>query len=349
MRERKTLKQKKQSTTTKAPNFFNVSGDQTNPDGTTSRTYYGYDYQYFYRKVAVPGLKISDPLPLKIFGDSNFLPIYPGGSWSGRSNFSITDGYMYVQYGSGTKYADWIYTFPYMGNYKLFTYYGGKSTKKTKRNCAQVSNFSVSGDDGNEDAEIVLYSYSPNSYYYYRKIPVKNLRTTSLPDYQAYKKDTYTSDFRAESWASSGLSFFTDGYAWILYGVKFGSTYSDMNEGDFRVCFPEKVKKSKNHSKRYVFSVSGNDLDADNTVTYSTTTYYYRKYNVPGLKIDDQPNMRLMKKANFVSGFSEEAWTGGSYYISEDGAIYILYGQKSSANNIFYDTGTGDYRLFVYK
>jgi hypothetical protein len=231
----------------KSANFFNVSGDQTNADGTTSTTSGAYDYRYYYRKVAVPGLKMSDPLPLRLSGEyADAYTMYPAGSWVGRSNFSITDGYIYINYGAGTKTpsSDWIYLFLYTGNYKLFNYYGGKSAKRTKRNCAQIFDVSVSGDDSDEDAEIAPYSYAPSTYSYYRKIPVKNLKTTSLPDYRVYKKGTYDSDF-GESWASSGISFFTDGYAWIMYGIKSGSSYSDINEGDFRICFPEKVKKAK--------------------------------------------------------------------------------------------------------
>jgi hypothetical protein len=333
----------------KTANFFSVTGDQTNADGTTSATSGAYDYRYYYRKVAVPGLKITDPLTLRLFGkNANSWLSYPDGSWISKSNYSIADGYLYLQYGSGVKLTDWLYSFLYTGDYRLFSYYGGKSAKRTKRNCAQIFNVSISGDDSDEDAEIAPYSYAPSTYSYYRKIPIKNLKTTSLPDYRVYKKGTYDSDF-GESWASSGISFFTDGYAWIMYGASSNGQYQDLAEGDFKICFPEKVKKAKNHSKRYIFSVSGDDSNADKEVAYYTSTYYYRKVAVPGLKIDDQFNMRLMKKANFVSGFSEEAWTGGTYYISEDGYIYVLYGQKSSYNNIFYDTGTGDYRLFVYK
>ena len=51
----------------KTANFFSVTGDQTNADGTTSATSGAYDYRYYYRKVAVPGLKITDPLTLRLF------------------------------------------------------------------------------------------------------------------------------------------------------------------------------------------------------------------------------------------------------------------------------------------
>ena len=148
------------------------------------------------------------------------------------------------------KSTDWSYSFPYIGNYKLFNYYGGKSAKKTKRSCAQVFDVSVSGDNTNADTS-AYYSYASNMVYYYRKVPVSNLRTTSLPDYRVYKKDTYSPGLESESWTSSGFSLFSDGYAWITYGVSINGTYSNLygtNENTYRICFLEKVKKSKNHS-----------------------------------------------------------------------------------------------------
>jgi hypothetical protein len=253
-----------------------------------------------------------------------------------------------LQYGSGWYYTDWAYSFNDTGDYRLFTYYGGKSAKKTKRQCAQIFDVSVSGDASDADASIVPYSYNTGMVNYYRKIPVKKLRTTSLPDYRVYKKDTFGSGLGAESWASSGISFFSNDYAWITYGYSADGQYHDLAEGTYRICFPEKVSKSRNHVKRYIFSVSGDEENADISINYSSTKYYYRKVLVPGLKTDNIPNMRLVKKANFVSGFSEEAWTGGSYHV-ENGFIYILYGYRTSFNNTYYDVGTGNYRLFIYK
>jgi hypothetical protein len=78
--------------------------------------------------------------------------------------------------------------------------------------------------------------------------------------------------------------------------------------------------------------------------------YYYRRISVPGLKTDNELNMRLMKKSSFVSGFSDEVWTGGGGpYYTGDGAIYIQYGSKMNGSPTFSDSGSGDYRLFTYK
>lgn len=336
----------------KTASFFDVSGDQTSADATVSKSQYGTTFYYFYKKIAVPGLKTSDPLPLRLFAKGSSSFGYGEGSWVGKSNFSITDGYLWIQYGS--RQGELQYGLFDTGDYRLFTYYGGKSTKKTKRQCAQIYNVSISGNAGNADASIVPYSYIPGTTFHYRKIPVKGLKTTSLPDYQMYKKDTFDPGLEGESWAASGPSFFTDGYFWVAYGYSSGGQYYNLNEGDFRLCLPEKVARSKNHAKRYTFSVSGDASNADAVRTYGTSytyTYYYRKVSIPSVKMDNQPNIRLVRKSNFVSGFSQESWSGSSYYTS-DGVLYIQYAYQittPSGGNTYYETGIGDYRLFVYK
>lgn len=348
----KTAEAKKTKHNYKSASFFDVSGDQTSADATASRSQYGTTFYYFYKKIAVPGLKISDPLPLKLFKKNLTSDGYAEGSWTGRSNFSITDGYLWIQYGS--RQGDSQYGAFDTGDYRLFTYYGGKSTKKTKRQCAQISDFSVSGDASDADASIVPDSYAPGMTYHYRKIPVKGLKTTSLPDYRMYKKDTYDSGLEGESWAASGPSMFTNGYIWVVHGASYNGVYYDLNEGSFRFCLPEKIAKSRNFAKRYTFSVSGNASNADATRTWGTSyiyEYFYRKVSVPSVKMDNQPNLRLIKKNNFFSGFSEESWSGSSYYLS-DGALYVQYAYQvtnPSGSTTYYETGLGDYRLFVYK
>lgn len=333
----------------KTANFVNISGDQTNADATADYTSTGgYQYRNLYRKIAVPGLKASDPLPFRIYGQSKTPASYPEGSWVAGSSYSIADGYLYVKYGYGYNSPNWLYYIGSTGDYRLFTYYGGKSTKKTKRQCAQIFDFSVSGDASNADASIVVSSNNPNTISHYRKISLNNLKLTSIPDYQLYKKDTYNPGLGVESWSPASIHFFSDGNGWIQYGNSSNGQFTSTNTGDFRLCFPEKISKSKSFVKRYIFSVSGDATNADVSVISGPSTLFYRKVSVPGLKTDNELNMRLMKKASFVSGFSDEAWGGGSY-CTEDGAIYIMYGVKLNGSDTMTDYGLGNYRLFAYK
>ncbi|KKT33818.1 MAG: hypothetical protein UW19_C0005G0064 [Candidatus Moranbacteria bacterium GW2011_GWF2_44_10] len=332
----------------KTASLFNVSGDQTNADTTADYTLYGSQYRNLYRKISVPGLKISDPLPFRIYGQSKAGAPYPEGSWVASSSYSIADGYLYLKYGYGYGGPNWSYYIGSTGDYRLFTYYGGKSTKKTKRQCAQIFGFSVSGDASNADASIVSSSSNPNTTFHYRKIALKNLKLTNVPDYQIYKKDTYDPGLGSESWSPTSIYFFSGGYGWILYGYSGNGQFYSSNTGDFRLCFPEKISKKKSFAKRYIFSVSGDATNADVSLNSGMFTLYYRKVSVPGLKTDNEMNMRLMKKNNFFSGFSEESWGGAAYY-TDNGAIYIMYGSEVNATGVFTDTGIGNYRLFTYK
>jgi hypothetical protein len=342
----------------KTANFLNISGDQTNADADIVRTSSMSNYHYYYRKIAVPGLKVSDPLPFQWFKKNSAVAGFSDENWGSKGGYFITDGYLWMPYGymvTGLEQLGMLNSDT--GDYRLFSYYGGKDTKKTKRNCGKIFNFNVSGDATNADAAIAPYSFIPNSFYYYRRISLAGLKTANMPGYRIYKKNSFYSGLNEESWSPTGPYFFADGAIWIAYGVNGPTGFVSMNEGDFRLCLYDKnlKNKGKKYAKRYIFSVSGDENNSDMATTTSTIpvvlTSYYRKIAIAGLKMSDESNLSILKKNEFVSGFSEDSFSplSTTLYMITDGYLYIQYEQRYAGATQSTETGEGDYRVFVYK
>ena len=201
--------------------------------------------------------------------------------------------------------------------------------------------------------------------YYYRKISIPGLRVANLGDYRLMRKNPYyqgvSGDYLAP--AASGYYFFTDDYLYVAYGSKMGifpytTIYTPASMiGDYQLYLysdgkKKKKKLTKQYVKKYTFNVPGGEATADKITPVTSTApagynYYYKKVAIPGLRMADHLDLRVIKKNNFLSGFTSESWSEGSYFIT-DGNLWINYGTKQGAN-AYTETGAGDYQVFMYK
>lgn len=339
-----------------------VSGDETNGDASILYNSWLTHQTFYFRKVPVPGLSLANPFPLRI--ERNVTPTtgFEEEHWSGVSNYFISEGNVWLNYGYRLVYGGQSSnSFTLVGDHRIFSYNGGTRKKATKRQALAVYNFSISGDENNADTTAVLPN-SPTSTFYYRRVSIPGLRVANLGDYRIMQRSPFFQGISEEYWAPvSNNYFFTDDYLYIAYGSKYNNTYSTMYTpfspiGDYRFYLysdgkKKKKKLTKQYTKRYAFNVSGGENAADKVSTMtsgpSTINYYYKRVTIPGLRMTDHYNMKVMKKNSFLSGFSDVSWSEGSFN-TVDGAIWINYGMKIGSSP-YVETGAGDYQVFLYK
>lgn len=308
-------------------------------------------------------------MPLRIERNATPVTGFEEEHWGGVGGYFISEGNVWVNYGSRTAYGSNppSTSFTSTGDYRIFAYNGGTRKKATKRKALKVYNFNVSGSESDSDTTGV-FSYSPNATYYYRKIAIPGLRATNLGDFRIMQKNPYYQGISEEYWAPAPSNYFiTDDYLYIAYGNKYtGNTFSisyypASPMGDYRIYLysdgkMKKGKLAKQYVKRYAFNVPGGDNTADkiSTVTPSgpfTINYYYKKITIPGLRMNDHFNLKVIKKINFTSGFSGEAWLEGNFYTT-DNTLWINYATRSGTVggvSTYTETGAGDYQAFLYK
>jgi len=343
-----------------------VSGDDTNGDANVLANNWLTYQTFYYRKIPVSGLSLSDPFPLRI--ERNVTPVsgFEEEHWSG-SGYFITEGNVWVNYGYKLAYGGNSTTsFTATGDYRVFAYNGGTRKKATKRKALKVYNFSVSG--GADDSDVTgALSHSSNLTYYYRKIAVPGLRVANLGDFRIMQKTPFHQGVSEEYWTlAPGSYLVVDDYIYIPYGSKYGTNsfsilYNPASAiGDYRLYLysdgkMKKKKLTKQYVKKYTFNVLGGDNTADRISTITsgnlTLNYYYKKVTIPGLRMNDHYNLKVMKKNNFISGFSGDSWSEGSFYTT-DNTLWINYATRSGlagAASTYTDTGAGDYQVFLYK
>ncbi|HLM83831.1 MAG TPA: hypothetical protein VK254_01305 [Candidatus Bathyarchaeia archaeon] len=343
----------------RATRSFTVSGDQTNPDATITSIGGISSTDYFYRQADFPGLKMDDPFSMRVFLKNDPTDGFEEESWSSWDRYFVTAGNLWLYYGSNntwggnTTYSDYA-----TGDYRYSSYFGGVQKKKRKHGVFKTYSFHPTGDNTDADADIVPYDYAPNSHYYYRKVAVPELMMSNLADFRVFKKESTYEGFSAQSWMPVMDDYFiTDGYLYMTYGYKNGnSNFVPMNDTNFRVFVYNDGKKKKNKLKKqyvkmYNFSTPASESGADKVAFFSgdgfTSTSYYKKQAVSGARMANFPNIQVMKKNNFPSGFSEESWSPLNYTMT-DGNIWIEYGYKMDEDP-FTDSGVGDYRIFRYR
>lgn len=337
----------------------NVSGDETNGDVNVFMSSWLTNQTFYYRKVPVTGLSLADPFPLRVTRKGNSVSGFEEEHWGGASYF-ISEGNVWVNY--GYKLTSGLTSFTSVGDYRIFSYNGGTRKKATKRKALAVYDLNLSGDESNADATAVFFPASPNTTYYYRKFAIPKLKMANLADYRIMQKNPYYQGINEDYWQPAPNNYFiTDDYVYLAYGSKTGNNfstlyfpYSVLGDYKFYLYSDGKIKKkklTKQYVKRYAFNVAGGESAADKVSTTtsgsSSYNYYYKKVTIPGLRMADQYNMKVMKKNSFTSGFSGESWSEGSFYVT-DGALWIIYGTKLGSN-AYVDTGAGDYQVFLYK
>jgi hypothetical protein len=337
-----------------------VSGDETNGDVAVLYNYWLTYQTFYYRRVPVPGLSLADPFPLQIERKSSSITGFEEEHWSGMSNYFISEGNVWLNYGYRLLYGPTDTTsFTSVGDHRIFSYNGGTRKKATKRKALSVIDFSISGDESNADATAVLPA-NPTTTYYYRKVSIPGLRVANLGDYRIMQKNPYFQGISEEYWAPAGSNYFlTDDYLYVAYGSKYNNSYSTIYPpfspiGDYRFYLysDRKIKKkklTKQYVKRYAFNIPGGESAADKAATFtsgpSTVTYYYKKATIPGLRMANHYNMKVMKKNSYLSGFSDNLWSEG-IFSTTDGAIWILYGMKLGSSP-YIEIGAGDYQVFL--
>lgn len=343
-----------------------VSGDDTNSDASVLYNTLSYYPTYYYRKIPVAGLTLANPFPLRI--EHNITPVsgFEEEHWGGVSNYFITEGNVWVNYGyKVTSIPIPTTSFLSVGGYRTFVYNGGTRKKPTKRQAIRVYSFSVSGDESNADTTAISPA-NPFAYnYFYRKISIPGLRVANLGDFRLMQKNPYYQGVNEEHWAPVNASYYfiTDDYLYVAYGNNFLNLpytllYNPaLASGDYRFYLysdgkKKKKKLTKQYIKRYTFNVPGGESIADKTALVAPNAppnynFYYKRISLPGLSMADHYNMKVMKKNNFTSGFSGESWSEGSFYTT-DGALWINYGTKQGTAP-YTDTGAGDYQVFLYK
>jgi hypothetical protein len=339
-----------------------VTGDETNGDaGTFANSWLTYE-TFYYRKIPVPGLSLNDPFPFRVTRKADSVSGFEEEHWGGATYF-ISEGNVWVNYGYKMEFGGNTSTsFTTTGDYRVFSYNGGTRKKATKRKALATYNFTLAGDENNADTTAV-YAFSPTTTYYYRKVAIPGLRVANLGDYRILQKTPFYQGIGEDYWTPAATNYFlTDDYLYIAYGTKLGSTFSTLYSpqsvlGDYRLYLYSdgKIKKkklTKQYVKKYTFNVPGGEGTADKVAASSSggpfsINYYYKKKTIPGLRVADQNNIRVLKKNSFTSGFSGESWSEGNFYIT-DGAIWVNYGIKFGSSPLN-DTASGDYQVYLYK
>lgn len=258
----------------------NVSGDNTNGDaGVFANNWLTYQ-TFYYRRIPVAGLSVGDPFPLRIERKMTSVGGFEEEHWSGVVNYFITEGNVWMNYGSRTTFGPnpAINTFNNTGDYRIFAYNGGTRKKPTKHKALKVYSFSVSGGENDADATGVL-PLSPGTTYYYRRISIPGLRVANLGDYRILQRNPYYQGVDGEYWAPATASvLLADDCIYVGYGGKsggapFSTLYTPVSiPGDYKFYLysdgkMKKKKLTKQYVKRYTFNVPGGDSTADKITT----------------------------------------------------------------------------------
>lgn|GEM_PF-1483706 len=342
-----------------------TGGDQNNSDASGYYASVLSTQTVYFRKIPVPGLSVSNPFPIRVQRYVTPATGFEEEHYTG-GGYLISNGNVWVNYGYQLSSGTGSTNFTGATNHRIFNYNGGTRKKTTKRQAFKSYDFSVSGDS---DADVVA-TISNSGYsawtQYFRKISIPGLKVSNLGDYRIYVKNAYYQvGINEDYWVPISSNYFiTDDYLYVAYAYDiYGShaiMYSPYNPaGDYRFFLYSdgKIKKkklTKQYVKKYTFNVPGGQSTADKIVTLenapSTSYYYYKKVAIPGLKMNDQFNIRVLKKVNFTSGFTGEAWAPGSFYVT-DGYLWINYGLRAVSGSVdtYGDIGNGDYQVYVYK
>jgi hypothetical protein len=343
---------------------FSVTGDANNADASIVYTGGVSTTTNHYRRVSFSGLRMANPFSYRVFEQMDPSWNFGEDAWSLKDRYFITDGSLWFHYGDSRTYnGSTTYSNYSTGNQRLFNYYGGNVKKNRKNSAYKIYEFSVSGTEGNSDA--TSKEGSSSTTYYYRKVDVPELQMDNLVDYRLYSRNDFPQGFNDESWMLENDDFFvSNGALYVAYGYKTGSNfYNFSSSGDtfrfFSYSNGKRTKKNrlkKQYVKRYDFSVP-NDPSAADRIAISTDngyTYkeYYKKIRIKGAAMTNFPNIQVMKRNNFSSGFTDESWSERSYAIT-DGYIWVYYGYESidpgHSSGTYEDTGSGNYRAFSYR
>jgi hypothetical protein len=340
-----------------------ISGDQNNSDYTVTSDYSGGDSSSdYYRKIPVSGLRISNPFAYNLMSKVGMVEGLNEEAWGEEDNYLVTEGNLWAWYGWGsTTGGVFTYNDYGAGDYRCFTYNGGTEKKVRKNPAYKLYSFTISGNENNADAAANPYVWSPESTYYYRRLDIPNLNLTNLMDYRIFRKDTSLVNGQ-ESWIPVDYDYFVaDGSLYVAYGDKYGnSDFYNTYTGDFRVFIysngkKKKKKLTKQYVKRYILSAASGAGNADKTLVFSDTDFsqkeYYKKFAIPGLKMVDYPNLRVLNKSTFNAGIGVATWVPSSFFVT-DGYIWVNFGYDDSENGgpyTYYNLGEGEYRIFLYK
>ncbi|MDI6778035.1 MAG: hypothetical protein QMD77_02485 [Patescibacteria group bacterium] len=341
---------------------FSVTGDGNNADA--SIVYVGaiQTNTNHYRRVSFSGLKMANPFSFRVFGQDEFQSGLGSESWSISDRYFITSGNLWFYYGnSSTTEGNTIYSDYSTGNRRYFSYYGGTKKKKRKNSAYKAYEFTATGTES--DADTTSRESSSGTIYYYRKVSVPELDMDNLVDYRLYSKNDFPSGFSDESWMLETDDFFiADGALYVAYGAKYGgSQFYSLGDDTFRFFTYSDGKRKKNrltkqYVKKYQFSVSNDPNAADKVAAYSEDGYtiqvYYKKVAIKGAKITDYPNVQVMKKNDFISGYTDESWSQVNYTIT-DGYLWATCGYQiidpDGTVGDYENSGSGDYQAFSYK
>lgn len=341
---------------------FAVAGDGSNADVSIVYTGGIQTNTNHYRRVSFSGLKMANPFSFRVFGQDEFQSGLGSESWSVADRYFITSGNLWFYYGnSQTVGGNTIYSDYSTGNRRYFSYYGGTKKKKRKNSAYKTYEFTATGTEN--DADATSKTSSSTTTYYYRKVSAPELDVNNLVDYRFYSKNDFPSGFSDESWMLETDDFFiADGALYVAYGYKnTGSQFYNFGGNTFRFFTYSDGKRKKNrltkqYVKKYQFSLSSDPNAADKVATYGEDGYtfrtYYKKVAIKGTKIADYPNVQVMKKNNFASGYTDESWSQASYTIT-NGYLWVTCGYQiidpDGTVGDYEGSGSGDYQAFLYR
>lgn len=342
---------------------FAVTGNGSNADASIVSVGGVSTSASHYRKISFPGLKMANPFSFRVFGQDEFQSGLGGESWSTVDRYFITGGNLWFYYGnSQTVDGDTTYSDYSTGNRRYFSYYGG--TKKKKRGNSAYKTYEFTANGTESDADATSKEGSSVTTYYYRKASVPELDMDNLADYRLYSRNDFPSGFSDESWMLETDDFFiTDGYLYVAYGYKVGSYFYNFDDDGTTYRFfaysdgkRKKNRLTKQYVKKYQFNVSSDPDAADKIATFVEDGYtfreYFKKVAIKGAKIADYPNIQVMKKNNFASGYTDESWSQTDYTIS-NGYLWVVCGSQTidpdGTVGDYDDTGSGDYQAFSYR
>jgi hypothetical protein len=234
-----------------------------------------------------------------------------------------------------------------------------KKKKKAKHNYRTLISTTVSGDQNNSDYTVTEDSGIGSTADYYRKIPVSGLKISNPFAHYLMVRTNEVEGLGEEAWGEFDNYLMTEGNLWVNYGWSSTydgtTTYYDYATGDYRNFTynggTEKKARKNPAFKVYSFNNSGDESNADaTTIPYSyapSTTFYYRKVNIPNFSLANLADYRIFRKdSDQVNG--QDSWIPLTYgYFVTDGGIYVNYGYKSNSSE-FTNYYNGDYRVFIY-
>jgi len=341
---------------------FSVTGDGSNADA--SIVYVGgvSTSTDHYRKVSFSGLKMANPFSYTAYRQIDPTSGFGNDAWSFDDHYFMTDGNLWFYYGDSTTMDGTTTYHDYsVGNKRYFQYYGGTKKKKRKNSAYKTYEVNVTGTENDADA---TSQEGTEPAYYYRRVSVPELNTANLVDYGIFSKNDFPQGFSDESWMLENSNYFlADGFLYIAYGYKYGSNFYRFDDGGTIFRFftysdgkRKKGRLKKQYVKKYSFSVPNDPNAADKVLSSddgdgSFYYEYYKKIRIKGAKTEDFPNIQVIRKNSFASGYANESWSHRDFAIT-DGYLWVYYGYKDVDENgvgEYKDSGSGDYRAFLYR